>query len=610
MKRFAGWILFVAWFVTLSAPASAQKPPTEPPRTPEAKDGLPFWTQPSADERQQLGRNARACERGIFIVGFGKEHGTAWVISKKNRLLITNAHVADIRHVNGGKMSAIPSGTSQVYNVEKVWYHPGVRRHHKNLRQLSVRSMDPKDGDVDPCSPDLAILQLSAEGPELTFEFPIASAGDLKELYAQPAAIIGFPGHDSAFPATGEKPAPTFHDGVISRVTDFQLGTSVPEAEQQFVQYTMSTWGGYSGSPVFLPNGRVVAVHNMSRNVPGRGQVKSIPHGIRVDCVAEMLVHHGLDNKVSFEIDKSKVLVERWTKPDIRGDKARADYAKAEELVGEARYLIFFKQKFQEGVDKCDEAVKLLPNYGEAYFVRSFGVNNYFAFHQNNLNKQGKLKLLRLAKADAQKYIDIMPSDPAGPINICQIICNIGVVRDDDEDVNNALEMLTKLLTSPNLPNHIRAQAHSYRGGAYSFIDEPKKALRDHNEALRLNPLAPVLWENRASYWDKYDREDLAEQDRAKAKEVRENSLARGMKITQILDGGVAQKAGLRMADVIISVGATRVQSLEQLMKALADANGAVTIEIINSQTRKVEKVSISPAAGKIGVAVEPVELD
>lgn len=38
----------------------------------------------------------RALRKGVFLVGFSGGHGTAWVISKKHRLLATNAHVADI----------------------------------------------------------------------------------------------------------------------------------------------------------------------------------------------------------------------------------------------------------------------------------------------------------------------------------------------------------------------------------------------------------------------------------------------------------------------------------------------------------------------------------
>jgi hypothetical protein len=113
-----------------------------------------------------------------------------------------------------------------------------------------------------------AVLQL-AGGPERPVEWPLATTEELKNLCALAAAgIIGFPGHDTeGWPSLGDKAAATYHDGVISRITDFRMNPSGPTEEQQFVQYTMATWPGFSGSPVFLANGHVVAIHNMGRPV-------------------------------------------------------------------------------------------------------------------------------------------------------------------------------------------------------------------------------------------------------------------------------------------------------------------------------------------------------
>ena len=110
---------------------------------------LPVWTQAGQGDRQQLGKNARDFEPAIFLTGYPqKGHGTSWVLSKKHRLLVTNAHVADIRADAGGKLFAIPSGTSQLYKIENIWYHPGVRRYLNGQGGLSIRSMDPKDGQI------------------------------------------------------------------------------------------------------------------------------------------------------------------------------------------------------------------------------------------------------------------------------------------------------------------------------------------------------------------------------------------------------------------------------------------------------------------------------
>src|SRR5262245_28405038 len=145
MKRLASVSLvslLAATLLLLSTSLSQAEPGDPAAILGQTRDAgaLPFWTKPNADDIRTLGERAQAMERGIFVIGYSKNHGTGWVISKKHRLLVTNAHVADIMVEAGGKMFAIPSGTSQVYRVQRIWYHPGVRR---IFQGDSIRSMDP-----------------------------------------------------------------------------------------------------------------------------------------------------------------------------------------------------------------------------------------------------------------------------------------------------------------------------------------------------------------------------------------------------------------------------------------------------------------------------------
>lgn len=172
--------------------------------------------------------------------------------------------------------------------------------------------------------------------------------------------------------------------------------------------------------------------------------------------------------------------------------------------------------------------------------------------------------------------------------------------------MRSAIQIFSELLTSENLPTYLRSQIHSGRAGAYDFIGDKKTALRDHNEAVRISPALPGMWENRALYWKENGRHDLAAADLAKAKTVRTTAL----KIAEVLDGGVALKAGLRAGDVILGVGTTRVTSFEELVAELTKAKGPVEIVIINGRTGKDEKISLTPVAGKIGVTVDPLVLD
>jgi tetratricopeptide (TPR) repeat protein len=332
---------------------------------------------------------------------------------------------------------------------------------------------------------------------------------------------MGYPGHDTTgWPALGDKAASTFHEGVISRLTDFEMGTSAPYAELQFVQYTMATWPGFSGSPVFLPNGHVAAVHNMASPEEGRyKQIITIPHGIRADCVLEMLVHHGLEGMVPFEIDRSKVLVERWTKPDPRSMKAREDYVTASILVDEAEDLIYNKSKYSAGTEKCNEATKLLPSFARAYYVRSMACNNYYVDH-GGVSEEEDLRILVAAHKDAVKYTNMIPSDFAGIIQVCRVLNNIGVATQNHENARKSLTILNEVLESKQLTTSNRARAYSCRGQSLSNLGDKEAALRDHNEAIRLAPNSSMYLWNRSYYWQGIGREDLAAADVAKAKEI------------------------------------------------------------------------------------------
>jgi hypothetical protein len=81
-----------------------------------------------------------------------------------------------------------------------------------------------------------------------------------------------------------------------------------------------------------------------------------------------------------------------------------------------------------------------------------------------------------------------------------------------------------------------------------------------------------------------------------------------GLQITDLPDGP-AKKADLRKGDIILGVGQTRTQTLEDLQKALAASTGKAEIVFINGENKKVEKIPVTPVNGKIGVAVEPIDL-
>lgn len=500
----------------LASPAPAQK------EDPKDKNSVPVWTMPSLQDRQSLGKTTRQLEDGVFLVGQEKgSFGTAWVISRKHRLLISNAHVADIMHPSA-KMVAIINGLTHRYTVEKAWYHPGVRR---LVKGASIRSIDPKTGPVDPRSPDLAVLLLGPGGPDLPTELAMATPEEIKNLRYQAVAMLGFPGHDTkGLPPSGKKPQATFHDGMISRLSNFQLDASVPEGELQFLQYTMADWGGFSGSPVYLPNGHVVGVHNMARSEKGSfGDIRVIPHGIRLDCVWELLTHHKLLDKVAAKIDTASLNLKRWLVDDERD----VLFQKALTLLDEARYLVYTKEDFAKGIEVCTAAMKLVPSYGEPYLVRSHAFTNTWFNFRRKLDNEASKKLLLAALADGLQYKEIVgPSSPEPHINYCTTLNNLGAFTRDNKYNREALQILSNVLKVESLSKFNRANCLSGMGVALDNLGDNDEALKKHTEAVRLTPDQAHLWEARAEFYH-YNKQfrmaqSFEKSDRARAKLLRE----------------------------------------------------------------------------------------
>lgn len=484
---------------------------------------VPAWTKPDEQSRGSLGRAMRDSQKGVLLVGHPDVGlGTAWVLSRQHRLLVTNAHVADMMHLAKGKMFAILNTTAQSFDVKRVWYHPGLRRFPKGEAAVVVHSTKPTDGDVFPRSPDLAVLELSAEGPELPVELTMATPGELQvdELFGQSAALLGFPGHDTnSWPEKGSKALATFVDGVISRVTDFQLSPDSPDNERQFLQYTMATFPGFSGSPVVLANGHVIATHNMSRTVASQpGATKTIPHGIRVDCLWELLAHHGLDAKVPLPVNKSTLNIARW----LQDSPEEINFRKAVVLVNQAANLVYQKQDFEPAAAKCKEAIALAPNYSRAYLIRAHASINYWFKYRRQLSMDQAKEQLSLAATNAREYVRVSSSDVSGYLLMASVLNNMGSLTKQHDYNRDALNLIDKVLSIDGLSNYDRADAHSKRGVALDNLDRDDEALREHNEAIRLAPKEPVYYENRAEFWHYKKRPELEKEDYATAKKLRE----------------------------------------------------------------------------------------
>lgn len=549
-----GAIISIIMSLASLSPAQETNPPSQLPSLGRAQGNLPIWEKADADSIDKLTANARTLRDGIMLVGKADAgRGTAFVISRKHRLLATNAHVADIVQDGFGPMLALRNNTLETYKVAKVWYHPGLYRIQGG--KTVVRSMDPKDGRVFTCSPDIAVLQLE-EGPDIPREFELATWDEIKDLFARPLGMLGFPGHDTpTWPERGRKPVATFHYGIVTRLTDFDQQPDVGERRLQFVQHTATSWPGFSGSPLFLPNGRVAAINNCGDEVedpnPGRKNAglpprrKSLQYGIRIDCLRELLAYHKLEQMVTIPREKDEPAIPKTEAPDPKkeaDDAAEAARMKlreanrkrvaqiVEEMRKSARRHIV-DQKYREALELCDDAIKLFPNYGGLHSVRALACINLATsreYRNLRLTDPRKRDLLRNAAEAAKRYVELVPSDPEGYILVAHIVGVVELAQNDElpaaskgwAATRQMTSMLTQLLSAENLTPYVRAAALCKRGELRVRLGESKAALDDFGEAIRVFPEHIESYRRRADYWEAHGKPELAKADRNKASEI------------------------------------------------------------------------------------------
>jgi tetratricopeptide (TPR) repeat protein len=516
--------LFILIGIVAIGPSAAAQPPTELGKSlglTKDNNALPIWSQIDDQSKTKLGQTARDQKKGVMLVGHPKVGtGTAWVISKKHRLLATNAHVADML-LPHGKMFAIVNESAHVYQIKQVWYHPGVRRLVPGARSLSKLSANPKDGDIFPMCPDLAVLELGEGGPDLPIELPMARPDEIGDLLGQPAAVFGFPGHDTkSWPGAGDEPIATLHGGMVSRVTDFHNGT---KRERQQLQYTMATWGGFSGSPVFLPSGRVIAIHNMARTIKNEqtGEIRSIAHGVRIDCLWELLVHHGLQDKVAAKIDESKLDVKRWLQPDERDEV----FAQVKRLTVEAS-TFELKNDPEAAIVKINEAIKLAPDFADLYVRRGAYTADIASRDWKKLSKEEKQRLNEATLRDNEIALKLEPTELWNLLSVLQARTNLASLQRDTAKIEKNLAIYDEILKMSDIPTTRRAFAHSAHGSALFTLSRFDEAIKAWDEASRLCPKEPAYWQNRALAWQELGRKDLEAACLAKVKEIQKQLAA------------------------------------------------------------------------------------
>jgi tetratricopeptide (TPR) repeat protein len=488
-------------FTLLGIIAAAQSPPPPVPSkgaapdakndelaksldlTPESKS-LPIWSKPAPDAVTQLAQSVRAASPSIFIVGKNDAGtGTAWLLSKKNRLLATNAYVADLFEKGTGPMLAYQNGTLNVFKVAKVFYHPGVMRVSQGV---ILRTTSTNTGSVYSRSPDVAVLQLTEEGPELPDELPLASRGELFDLFAQPVAMLGYPSLDTngALPAVGQKATASFREGVIDRVSDFSNNAGGPPERQQYLQHSMVGWFGFSGSPMFLPNGHVVALNNSGGTFSQNGLTATLTWGIRADCLWELLKANGLLDKVNLPPEAAAVDIERFSQPDPELEKLQ----KVDQLLADAHRDVNFA-RYQTAIDKCNQAAQQMPYYAAIYRARGGMYMDYAALNFKPKDPQLR-QYNQMALEDAKRATQLDPASSDGYLEIATANCNLANSNTTGKRVGvpAAVEIADKIIGDASVTPADRTYAYRVRANGMGYSPDSLAYLK------KADSISPSDW--------------------------------------------------------------------------------------------------------------------
>lgn len=472
-----------------SAASGAQQPPA---------NGAPPGNFSEVVERSR---------QGVFLAGNPARGttGTAFVISRSLRVLATSARVADVTDrvvLNQGRT---------VYRVVKKWYHPGLIRRMDDGR-TTVHSADPADGEVDVASPDLALLQLEASGPNLPAELPLAGIEDVLQIQASAFGVLGFPGQKDQGVANSDLLASaSFLKGNVSRTTGYNGEAGATPARQQLVHLSVPLLPGFSGSPVILSDGRVAAVAN-----PRAGGAGQLGSGVRTDALWELIRFADLQGRIPGAPERIQIVTP--PQPDPRVEALR----RAMRLVDEAADFRHHHE-FEEATEHLEEAIELLPDYWKAYWMRGVSIDHSIK-HGKSLPTEARLKLHRAAMADHVKADGLYRGGFGRPnvrivLDAAREQINIGRLANDASSFQSAVA----LLDDPSVLGSVGTQRGyllALRGSVKMDLKDLPGALKDLSAAISADPESADFYTARALVLQQLGQGGLAAADSRKAEEL------------------------------------------------------------------------------------------